>query len=99
MRCASAFASSQMLPWRTTSAPYAFVAATFAGVAFDAMTTTDGIPSSAAASATPCAWLPADEQITPACCCSRASWGSLFDGPRILYEPVRWNSSAFSSTR
>ena len=51
-----------------------------------------------AASATPCAWLPADEQITPRRFCSSVSCANLFIGPRILYEPPRWNISAFRRT-
>ena len=62
------------------------------------MQTTARTPSIAAASATPWAWFPADEQTTPrsrSSCVSRVSFTS---GPRILYEPVRWKSSAFSRT-
>ena len=64
------------------------------GVAFSAITTTARMPCSAAASATPCAWLPADEQITPARFSSSLRCANLFSGPRSLYEPVRWNDSA-----
>src|SRR5215470_16035635 len=62
------------------------------------MQTTARIPSMRAARATPCAWLPADEQTTPRARSSSESSDSLFSGPRILYEPVRWNISAFSRT-
>src|SRR3954466_1129104 len=62
------------------------------------MQTTARIPSIRAARATPCAWLPADEQTTPRSRSSSVSSDSLFSGPRILYEPVRWSISAFSRT-
>jgi hypothetical protein len=86
------------VPCSTTSAPYARVASIFDGVAFSAMHTTALIPWRAAASATPCAWLPADEQTTPRRFCSSVSCANLFIGPRILYEPPRWNISAFNRT-
>ena len=56
------------------------------------------MPSRAAAYATPCAWLPADEQMTPLRCSIGVSCGSLLLGPRTLYDPVRWNISALSQT-
>ena len=74
------------------------MAATFEGVAFSAMQTTARIPSIDAASATPCAWLPAEEHTTPRARSSSERRESLLSGPRILYEPVRWNSSALSRT-
>ncbi len=52
---AFSFASSQIVPCSTTSAPYPRVAAIFAGVAFSAMQTTARTPWICAASATPCA--------------------------------------------
>ena len=52
---AFSFASSQIIPCNTTSAPYALVASIFDGVAFFAITTTAFIPWIRAASATPCA--------------------------------------------
>src|SRR5947208_3360142 len=36
--------------------------------------------------------------MTPARFSSSLSCANLFNGPRILYEPVRWNDSALSST-
>ena len=62
------------------------------------MHTTARMPWICAASATPCAWLPADEQTTPRRFCSSGISANLFSGPRILYEPTRWNISAFSRT-
>src|SRR3954468_6983712 len=62
------------------------------------MQTTARIPSIRAARATPCAWFPAEEQTTPRSRSSSESSDSLFSGPRILYEPVRWNISAFRRT-
>jgi hypothetical protein len=49
----------------TISAPYARVAATFGSGAPSGMKTVDVLPSSDAASATPCAWLPALAATTP----------------------------------
>ena len=93
---AFSFASSQICPWSTTSPPYAFVAAILAGVAFVAMQMTARMPWILAASATPCAWLPADEQTTPRRFSSSESCANLFSGPRILYEPTVWKHSALS---
>src|ERR671911_27126 len=62
------------------------------------MTTTARMPSSAAASATPCAWFPAEEQTTPRARSSSDNRAIFTSGPRSLYEPVRWNSSALSRT-
>src|SRR5438477_10163470 len=56
-------------------------------------------PAIAAATATPCAWLPAEAAITPR---SRASGSSVrmrLSAPRILYEPVRCRFSYLSHTR
>jgi hypothetical protein len=36
--------------------------------------------------------------MTPARCSSGDNCGSLLLGPRTLYDPVRWNISAFSQT-
>src|SRR5436190_9823548 len=62
------------------------------------MQTTARIPWIFAASATPCAWLPADEQTTPRRFCSSGMSANLFSGPRILYDPTRWNISALRRT-
>ena len=45
------------------------------------------MPWMLAASATPCAWLPAEEHTTPRRRSSSVSCVNLFSGPRILYEP------------
>src|SRR5919199_712357 len=62
------------------------------------MTTRASIPSTAAAYASACAWLPAEIEMTP----RRFSWAesveSLFRTPRGLNEPVRWRSSALKDT-
>ena len=52
-------------PWKRTSAPYPFVALILGIGAPIGMNTVAWIPSSCAASATPCAWLPADAATTP----------------------------------
>src|SRR5258705_8394563 len=56
------------------------------------------MPSSAAAKATPCAWLPADAATTPRSRSVSFSWASRLYAPRILYDPVRCRFSAFRST-
>ncbi len=50
--------SSDAVPTMTTSAPSASTLARFTAGASDGMTITAGTPSSRAARATPCAWLP-----------------------------------------
>src|SRR5919106_3217756 len=62
------------------------------------MTTTARTPSRAAASATPCAWFPAEEQTTPRARSSSDNRSSFTSGPRSLYEPVLWKSSALRRT-
>ena len=52
-------------PTCSTSAPYALVATSFGNGAPTGMNTVDAIPSIDAASATPCAWLPALAATTP----------------------------------
>ncbi len=52
-------------PSKRTSAPYPLVALTFGIGAPTGMNTVALMPSSCAASATPCAWLPADAATTP----------------------------------
>ena len=54
------------------------------------------MPSSRAAQATACPWLPALAAITPASRCAGESSDSLLTAPRILNEPVRCRFSAFS---
>ena len=58
-------ASSTVCPAKRTCAPYASVAATFGSGAPSGMKTVDLLSSSDAASATPCAWLPALAATTP----------------------------------
>jgi hypothetical protein len=62
---ADSSASSTVLPACRTSAPYPLVAATFGIGAASGMNTVERVPSSWAASATPCAWLPALAATTP----------------------------------
>src|SRR5262245_26155322 len=57
-----------------------------------------GAPSSRAAHATACPWLPALAATTPAARSSGVSVDSLLTAPRTLTEPVRWRLSAFSRT-
>lgn len=52
-----------------------------------------------AASATPCAWLPAEEQITPASSCSLLSCAILLYAPRSLKDLTGCRSSRFSRMR
>ena len=62
---AATSASSTVAPTRRTRAPYAWVAATLGSGAASGMKTVEVVPSSDAARATPCAWLPADAATTP----------------------------------
>jgi hypothetical protein len=62
------------------------------------MTTSASIPSTAAAYASACAWLPAEIEMTPRRFSSSESVESLFRTPRGLKEPVRWKSSALKDT-
>ena len=48
-----------------------------------------------AASATPCAALPALTVQTPSFSCSGVSWRIVFCAPRILNEPIGWSVSSF----
>ena len=70
-------------------APYARVAANFAIDAPTGMYTVAVQPSIAAASATPCAWLPALAATTPLARSASVSRAILVYAPRILNEPVR----------
>src|SRR6266568_7263004 len=56
------------------------------------------IPSSRAAHATACPWLPALAATTPAARCSWVSAEMRLYAPRILNDPVRWRFSAFRCT-
>ena len=62
---AASSASSRVAPCNRTVAPYAVVAATLGSGAASGMKTVLAMPSSDAASATPCAWLPALAATTP----------------------------------
>src|SRR5436190_16041967 len=57
-----------------------------------------GAPSSRAAHATACPWLPALAATTPAARCSGSRLESLTYAPRTLNEPVRCRFSALSRT-
>src|ERR671926_373978 len=62
------------------------------------MTTSASIPSTAAAYASACAWLPAEIEITPRPFSSSESVESLFRTPRGLNDTVRCRSSALKDT-
>src|ERR687886_2031083 len=62
------------------------------------MTTRASIPSTAAAYASACAWLPAEIEMTPRRFSSSERVESLFRTPRGLNEPVRCSSSALKDT-
>ena len=55
----------------------------------------DLMPFFVAASATPCAWLPAEQAITPFAFSSAESWEILYAEPRTLKEPVICKFSGF----
>jgi hypothetical protein len=56
-------------------------------------------PSRCAASATPCAWLPAEAAITPRARSAAERWAILLYAPRSLNEKTLCWSSRFRSTR
>jgi hypothetical protein len=95
---APAIASSSASPLITTSAPYVFVASTFAIGASWGTKIVARMPASRAAQATACAWLPALAATTPAARSTSSRVASLLTAPRILNEPVRWRFSAFNCT-
>ena len=57
------------------------------------MKTVAAMPCCCAASATPCAWFPADAATTPRARSSSESRAIRTEAPRILNEPVRWRFS------
>jgi hypothetical protein len=57
--------------------------------------TVHGAPASRAASATPCAALPALTVQTPSFNCSRDSWRTTLYAPRILKERIGCSTSSF----
>ncbi len=63
------------------------------------ITMTAGMPRLRAASATPCAWLPAEAQITPRARPSSDRCAILLYAPRSLNENTGCRSSRLSSTR
>ena len=63
------------------------------------MTTTAGAPSSRAARATPCAWLPDEYVMTPRASASAGSEAIATYAPRILNAPIGWSDSAFRKRR
>jgi hypothetical protein len=61
----------------TTSPPSACTASILSCGVVVGITTTARVPSLRALMATPCAWLPAEAQITPFCSCSGVRWAIL----------------------
>ena len=90
--------SSTVAPTRCTVAPYPRVASTLGSAARSGMNTVARTPSVCAASATPCAWLPALAATTPRARCPASSRAIRVYAPRILNDPVRCRFSHFSST-
>src|SRR3989337_881417 len=62
------------------------------------MTITAGAPSSFAASATPCAWLPDENATTPRRRCSSLNWLMVLYAPRNLNAPPRCRFSHLKKT-
>src|SRR5262245_40620331 len=90
--------SSMIEPWNRTSAPYPVVAATLGSGAPTGMNTVDFTPSTRAARATPCAWLPALAATTPMASSDSDSLDNRTYAPRTLNEPARWRFSHLSMT-
>ncbi len=74
------------------------MAAIFVSLASRHITISASTPYSRAASASACAWLPAEIAITPRRRSSSVSAATRLNAPRALNAPTRWNSSAFSQT-
>ena len=74
------------------------MAATLGSGAVSGMKIVAFAPSSRAASATPCAWLPALAATTPRARSSSVSREIRVYAPRILNDPVRWRFSHLSHT-
>ena len=92
---AASSASSSAGPVSSMSAPYVRVASTFAIGASCGMKIRAFAPTSRAAHATACPWLPALAATTPAARSAALSVEMRLYAPRILNEPVRWRFSAF----
>src|SRR3569832_1072198 len=91
-------AASKSLPSRRIRAPYERVASCLAREARSGITIVEAIPSVRAASATPCAWFPAEAAITPRRRSSGERWERQLKAPRILNEPVFWRFSSLRKT-
>jgi hypothetical protein len=90
--------SSSAGPVSSISAPYARVASTFAIGASCGMKMRARAPTSRAAHATACPWLPALAATTPAARSASLSREMRLYAPRTLNEPVRCRFSAFRCT-
>lgn len=95
---ACALASSKLSPWRTAAAPRARTASTLIVGVTTGMTIVAGTPSVWAASATPCAWFPADAATTPAARRAAGARAIMLYAPRSLNEKTGCVSSRLSST-
>src|SRR5262249_28196985 len=63
------------------------------------ITMVDGMPSCAAAAATPCAWLPEEKATTPDGRSFSGIWLVVLKAPRNLNDPVRCSISGFTRMR
>ena len=95
---AATSASSTEVPTCRTWAPYPRVAASLGTDASTGMYTTASMPSICAASATPCAWLPALAATTPRAFSSSGIRDRRVYAPRILNEPARCRFSHLRTT-
>ncbi len=95
---AAASVSSTTCPCSRTCAPYSRVAATLGSGAPTGMKTVDRTPSSADASATPCAWFPALAATTPAARSTGERPEMRTYAPRSLNDPVRCRFSHLNWT-
>ena len=81
-----AFASSKDSPCATTSAPSRRTASTLIAGVVSGMTMRASIPRRRAASATPCAWLPAEAATTPRAASASSIRTIRLYAPRTLNE-------------
>mmetsp|Transcript_7739 Transcript_7739/g.27204 ORF Transcript_7739/g.27204 Transcript_7739/m.27204 type:complete len:380 (+) Transcript_7739:493-1632(+) len=93
---AYACVSSNASPTSATSPPSASTAFTLIPGVVTGMHTTALVPSLAAARDTPWAWLPAEEQITPALSWDSVSWAMQLYAPRSLKLNTGCSSSRLS---
>ena len=93
--CCSTVRQHSSYVHRTIVAPSCSIARSLIAGAVSTTITEHGTPATRAASATPCAALPALTVQTPSCSVARGAWRITFQAPRILNEPTGCSVSSF----